>query len=147
MVAAHFCLPLLWLLSNYGGIARNLVSTSRPLLAPTLTFFSKSWGAFRVQVCNFSWGNLNTELNHLLENLNNEPRAPNGPEEAHDYLWLTQDLWMEPAVWNWANESPDVMKAVLKVCSRTECTVGETKVAQFKRCSACHKVRLHSEHQ
>lgn len=30
-------------------------------------------------------------------------QLPNGPEEAHDYLWLTQDLWMSSHVWNWVN--------------------------------------------
>ncbi|RDB23903.1 hypothetical protein Hypma_009261 [Hypsizygus marmoreus] len=74
-------------------------------------------------------------------NLNMDPRSLNGPEEAHDYLWLTQDLWMEPDVWKWANENPDARDAVLKVCSRDACPVRETKVAQFKRCSSCHLVR------
>jgi len=74
-------------------------------------------------------------------NLNMDPRSMNGPEEAHDYLWLTQDLWMEPEVWKWANENPDARNAVLKDCSRKGCPIREEKVAQFKRCSACHLVR------
>jgi hypothetical protein len=64
----------------------------------------------------------------------------NGPEEAHDYLWLTQDLWMKPDVWKWANENPDVKKVVLKSCSRAGCSAAEETVTQFKRCSACHLV-------
>ena len=78
--------------------------------------------------------------NHLPENLNNEAWAFNGLEEAHDYLWLTQDLWMESVVWTWANENPDVMKVILKLCSWTDCMVMEMKVAQFKHCSACHLI-------
>ncbi|KAG5635062.1 hypothetical protein H0H81_012558 [Sphagnurus paluster] len=70
--------------------------------------------------------------------LNMSPRSRNGPEEAHDYLWLTQDLWMYSEVWDWANENPDVLEVLLKKCSREECDVREAKVAQFKRCAACH---------
>ncbi|KDR78106.1 hypothetical protein GALMADRAFT_245117 [Galerina marginata CBS 339.88] len=73
-------------------------------------------------------------------NLNNEPRGINGPEDAQDYLWLTQDLWMATDVWNWANDNPDVKSAVLKVCSRSTCGVREVRVGEYKRCSACHLV-------
>ncbi|KAF9007115.1 hypothetical protein BDQ17DRAFT_1351458 [Cyathus striatus] len=66
------------------------------------------------------------------EKPNQDPRVLNGPEDAHDYLWLTQDLWMKPYVWNWANDNPD--------CSREGCEKVEIQVAEFKRCSACHKV-------
>lgn len=69
-----------------------------------------------------------------------DPRSFNGPEEAHDYLWLTQDLWMEDDVWNWVNGHPDAKATILKTCSRKECFVKETSVAQFKRCAACHLV-------
>ncbi|KAF8153851.1 hypothetical protein B0H34DRAFT_719357 [Crassisporium funariophilum] len=72
--------------------------------------------------------------------LNMEARSINGPEEAQDYLWLTQDLWMEDAVWNWADNNPDVKNAVLKFCSRERCGVRETRVAEYKRCAACHLV-------
>jgi len=68
------------------------------------------------------------------------PRPDNGTEDAHDYLWLTQDLWMEPDVWEWVNENPDVKNAVLQYCDK--CFVRETKVAEFKRCSACRIVCL-----
>ncbi|KAF8890791.1 hypothetical protein CPB84DRAFT_1784535 [Gymnopilus junonius] len=71
---------------------------------------------------------------------NNNPRTSNGPEDAQDYLFLTHDLWMEPTVWNWANDNPDVKAAVLKVCSRPTCGVREVRVAEYKRCSACHLV-------
>lgn len=68
--------------------------------------------------------------------LNHLPRTPNGPEQGHDYLWLTQDLWMVPDVWAWADG--DVAKeAVLKTCSRPGCGRRETTVAQFKCCGAC----------
>lgn len=71
-----------------------------------------------------------------LAGLNHLPRTPNGPEQGHDYLWLTQDLWMVPDVWAWADG--DVAKeAVLKTCSRPGCGRRETTVAQFKCCGAC----------
>jgi len=65
----------------------------------------------------------------------------NGPEEAQDYLWLTQDLWMENDVWTWANNNPDAKIKVLKTCSTGTCGKIETRVAEYKRCSACHLVR------
>ncbi|KAF5329336.1 hypothetical protein D9619_009278 [Psilocybe cf. subviscida] len=74
------------------------------------------------------------------ETLNMMPRSQNGPEEAHDYLWLAQDMWMEPDVWAWANNNPVVKAAVLKDCSRKDCVARETRVAEFKRCGACHTV-------
>ncbi|KAG6810499.1 hypothetical protein H0H92_011596 [Tricholoma furcatifolium] len=70
--------------------------------------------------------------------LNMSVRTYNGPEEAQDYLWFTQDLWMEPDVWNWANGNPYVVDALLQDCKRGECPLREVKVAQFKRCAACH---------
>ncbi|KAF4611704.1 hypothetical protein D9613_004045 [Agrocybe pediades] len=72
--------------------------------------------------------------------LNNNPRVPNGPEDAQDYLWLSQDLWMETSVWDWANNNPDVKCVVLKNCSRPTCDEKETYVTEFKRCAACHLV-------
>lgn len=80
-----------------------------------------------------------------LEGLNNDPRSMNGPEEAHDYLWLTQDLWMNPDVWRWANENQDVRKVVLKGCGREGCSSMEETVTQFKRCSACQLVCFSAE--
>ncbi|KAF8963242.1 hypothetical protein BDZ97DRAFT_1821224 [Flammula alnicola] len=72
--------------------------------------------------------------------LNNDPRTMNGPEDAQDYLWLTQNLWMEDDVWNWANTNPAVKNVVLKVCSRAACGMREVRAAEYKRCSACHLV-------
>ena len=69
-----------------------------------------------------------------------DPRSSNGPEEARDYLWLTQDLWMEDTVWSWANNNPDAKNTVLKTCSWRACHVREVRVAEFKRCAACHLV-------
>jgi hypothetical protein len=65
----------------------------------------------------------------------------NGPEEAHDYLWAAQDLWMAPDVWDWVNEDAAVADLVLKYCSRPDCAAQETKATQFKRCAACQQVR------
>ncbi len=43
--------------------------------------------------------------------MNMNPRGWNGPEDAHDYLWMVQDLWMNDDVWNWANEHPEAKGA------------------------------------
>lgn len=72
------------------------------------------------------------------EILNNLPRSQNGPEEAHDYLWLTQNLWMAEDVWNWANSQPKT--TMLRDCFRNGCNKKETNVAEFKRCASCHEV-------
>ena len=69
-----------------------------------------------------------------------DPRQHNGPEDAQDYLWLAQDLWMEPSVWEWANNNQDVKDALLQTCNKEGCSNREIKVAEFKRCAACHKV-------
>ena len=53
----------------------------------------------------------------------------NGPEDAQDYLWLTQDLWMENEVWAWANKNPDAKGKVLKTCSLGTCGKSEVRVA------------------
>ncbi|KAF5326031.1 hypothetical protein D9611_000729 [Ephemerocybe angulata] len=74
------------------------------------------------------------------DEINRLPRTINGPEDAHDYLWLSQDLWMEDSVWEWANNNPDAKQVILKNCSRPGCRVREADIAQFKRCSACHLV-------
>jgi hypothetical protein len=75
---------------------------------------------------------------------NRYPRGMNGPEEAHDYLWISQDLWDSDGAWNWANSNPDARATLLKTCSRGGCGVRETLIAQFKRCSACRTVCLSS---
>ncbi|KAF9040031.1 hypothetical protein BJ165DRAFT_1351413 [Panaeolus papilionaceus] len=74
------------------------------------------------------------------ENLNNEARAPNSPQDAHDYLWLSHGLWMEEDVWKWVDENADVKSVLLKKCSRAECPNVESKVAEYKRCGECHLV-------
>ena len=71
------------------------------------------------------------------ESLNNLPRSLNGPEDAHDYLWLTQNLWMPSHIWNWANNDPEVKSHVLRKCSRSGCGTREVRPAEFKRCSGC----------
>lgn len=72
--------------------------------------------------------------------LNNSARSMNGPEEAHDYLWLTQELWMEDDVWNWANGEQAIKKFVLKPCDSASCKKVEEAPATFQRCSNCHGV-------
>ncbi|KAK7045140.1 hypothetical protein R3P38DRAFT_3433879 [Favolaschia claudopus] len=64
----------------------------------------------------------------------------NGAEEAHDYLWIAQDLWMVPEVWDWVNASPGVTSMILKCCSRPECQAQEGSATEFKRCAACQQV-------
>lgn len=75
-------------------------------------------------------------------NLNNNPRGFNSPEEAQDYLWVSQSLWMDPTVWAWANDDVDAKTALLKRCSNGNCDAVELNVAQFKRCSACKEVSV-----
>lgn len=75
-----------------------------------------------------------------------EARTLNGLGDAHDYLWLTQDLWMQNDVWNWANGNQEGKQAVLKICSRSGCENRETEATEFKRCSACKEVRARSSH-
>lgn len=69
-------------------------------------------------------------------------RPMNGPEDAQDYLWLTQDLWMELDVWSWADQDADTKASVRRLCCREGCDKVEDKVAQFKRCAACKTVRF-----
>ncbi|KAG2343232.1 hypothetical protein BDR05DRAFT_976043 [Suillus weaverae] len=59
----------------------------------------------------------------------NDPRGFNSPEGARDYLWLTQNLCMDP------------VKALLKSCSNVNCDTIEQGVTQFKQCAACKEVR------
>ena len=65
------------------------------------------------------------------------PRQLNGAEDAQDYLWLTQDLWTQPDVWDWADSDPDTKKNIQRICCREGCEQVESKVGEFKRCSAC----------
>ncbi|CAL1702320.1 unnamed protein product [Somion occarium] len=74
------------------------------------------------------------------KSLNMSARSINGPEEAHDYLWLAQDLWMAEDVWNWANSQEATRNLLLRKCSRDGCNNEEKSVAEFKRCAACHEV-------
>ncbi|TBU48461.1 hypothetical protein BD309DRAFT_292618 [Dichomitus squalens] len=74
------------------------------------------------------------------KSLNNLPRSLNGPEDAHDYLWLTQNLWMPSHIWNWANNDPEVKSHVLRTCARSGCGAREVRAAEFKRCSGCKEV-------
>ncbi|EIW62110.1 uncharacterized protein TRAVEDRAFT_27483 [Trametes versicolor FP-101664 SS1] len=74
------------------------------------------------------------------KSLNFDPRSFNGQEEAHDYLWLTQDLWMAPDVWAWADSDAEVKSYVLKRCVRAGCDTREVRVAEFKRCGGCKEV-------
>ncbi|KAF8829961.1 hypothetical protein HHX47_DHR2000211 [Lentinula edodes] len=57
--------------------------------------------------------------------LNASARSYNSPEDAHDYLWLSQDLWLEEDVWNWVHANSDAQQAVRKDCSRPGCRRGE----------------------
>jgi hypothetical protein len=74
-------------------------------------------------------------------NLNNDPRSRNGRRSPRLSL-ATQDLWMEDDVWAWANNNPDAKDKVLKTCSLGTCGKREARVAEYKRCAACHLVRL-----
>ena len=64
----------------------------------------------------------------------------NGPEDAQDYLWLTQDLWMEPEVWNWADQDAEIKASVRRMCCSDSCGKIESKVGEYKRCAACKTV-------
>ncbi|KAF9528802.1 hypothetical protein CPB83DRAFT_299478 [Crepidotus variabilis] len=77
-------------------------------------------------------------------NLNFDGRSMNGAEDAQDYLCQTQNLWMEDDIWNWANQS-EAKSLILKICSRAHCEVKEKRVAEFKRCAACHKASYCSQ--
>ena len=57
--------------------------------------------------------------------------------DAHDYLWLHQDLWTEPDVWGWASRQPAVRDSALKPCARAECLDREEETFQYKRCGGC----------
>ncbi|RPD61881.1 hypothetical protein L226DRAFT_535256 [Lentinus tigrinus ALCF2SS1-7] len=65
-------------------------------------------------------------------------RDMNRHEDAHDYCWLAQDIWMENDVWNWANGDSEVRKLILRKCAG-HCKVCETNPLQFKQCSGCRE--------
>ncbi|KAJ7020722.1 hypothetical protein C8F04DRAFT_285669 [Mycena alexandri] len=65
-------------------------------------------------------------------------RIPNGAEDAQSYLWRSQELWMKPDVWDWANANENVRVCVRRICSG--CEHAESAVAAFKRCAGCHLV-------
>ncbi|KAJ6536892.1 hypothetical protein B0H19DRAFT_1270587 [Mycena capillaripes] len=75
-----------------------------------------------------------------IHGMNLNARGINSPEEAHDYRWLTQDLWTETPVWNWITSDAAVNAELLKICSHPDCTAQETKATQFKRCAGCRQV-------
>lgn len=47
-----------------------------------------------------------------------------GSEEAHDYCWLTQNLWEAQDVWAWA-DGDEAKRTILKPCSRQGCAQRE----------------------
>ncbi|TFK93915.1 hypothetical protein K466DRAFT_49524 [Polyporus arcularius HHB13444] len=61
-------------------------------------------------------------------------RVQNGREDAHDYRWRAQDLWMASDVWTWASRNQDVRDAVLKTCYNEGCTSREAAPLEFKHC-------------
>ena len=79
-------------------------------------------------------------LCYQLDDLNMNSRPMNGPEDAQDYLWLTQDLWMESDVWNWADQDAKIKATVQRMCCSDSCGKIETRVAEYKRCAACKTV-------
>ncbi|KAF9052450.1 hypothetical protein BDZ89DRAFT_428557 [Hymenopellis radicata] len=66
-------------------------------------------------------------------------KSVNGPQEAREYLYWAQDLWMKSSVWEWVNSRPDIKKYVLKNCCRPGCDAVETNAAQYQRCASCKK--------
>ncbi|KIK69139.1 hypothetical protein GYMLUDRAFT_35209 [Collybiopsis luxurians FD-317 M1] len=78
------------------------------------------------------------------ESLDENPRTWNSPADAHDYLWLAQDLWMGREVWDWVNitskNDPDVTKTVQKGCARPGCDNLEKKAGEFQLCSGCQTI-------
>ncbi|OCH94252.1 hypothetical protein OBBRIDRAFT_810581 [Obba rivulosa] len=65
------------------------------------------------------WGDCELARQYLrIDNLTNMPWQMNGQEDAHDYLWLAQDLWMARDVWDWAAGDEKARGFALKMCSR-----------------------------
>ncbi|KAJ7452748.1 hypothetical protein B0H11DRAFT_283446 [Mycena galericulata] len=71
--------------------------------------------------------------------MNMHARGVNSPEEAHDYRWLTQDLWTETRAWNWITSDATINRELLRICSHPDCSAQETKTTQFKRCGRCRQ--------
>ncbi|KAL1946612.1 hypothetical protein VTO73DRAFT_14716 [Trametes versicolor] len=67
------------------------------------------------------------------------PRTTNGSDEAHDYRWLTQDLWAEPEAWVWINTNRDLIDIVVKTCTREGCGRREMRPLDFKKCGGCRQ--------
>ncbi|KAI0650064.1 hypothetical protein C8Q79DRAFT_364734 [Trametes meyenii] len=64
---------------------------------------------------------------------------PTQLEEAHNYRWQAQQLWVAEDAWNWISTNHDVQAAVLKTCSRGPCDQQESVPLQFKRCKGCKR--------
>ncbi|KAJ7772227.1 hypothetical protein B0H16DRAFT_1714436 [Mycena metata] len=62
-------------------------------------------------------------------------RIMNGAEDAQSYLWRSQELWMKPDAWDWANSNDIVRVCVRRICSG--CEEAESAVAAFKRVILC----------
>ncbi|KAJ7624460.1 hypothetical protein FB45DRAFT_1086110, partial [Roridomyces roridus] len=67
-------------------------------------------------------------------------RTSNGVEDTRDHLWLAQDLWTKPAVWDWISNDPVVKDAVLCTCSEPSCGRKEERIGQWQKCSGCKLV-------
>lgn len=80
------------------------------------------------------------DLCNCSDELNMSARTHNGTEDAHDYLYMAQSLWMAEDVWNWVSNNPDAQDASRKACANTSCANKETSAAEFQRCSSCHQV-------
>ncbi|KAF7314692.1 MYND-type domain-containing protein [Mycena kentingensis (nom. inval.)] len=72
--------------------------------------------------------------------LSNVPRTPNGNEDAHDYRWLTHELWTTPEVLAWVRKCVGSIPAVLKKCGNAACNKREAVVLEFKQCAGCHQL-------
>lgn len=66
-----------------------------------------------------------------------QPTGNDDADEAREYLWLSQDFWTEPDVWDWLKANQDVQDVVAKTCARNECGVREARPLDFKRCARC----------
>ncbi|KAI0773886.1 hypothetical protein C8Q74DRAFT_791897 [Fomes fomentarius] len=64
-------------------------------------------------------------------------RHRNRRDDAHDYRWLAQDLWMEDDVWEWANNDQEVRTMITKRCHYSGCRARETRPLAFRCCSDC----------
>lgn len=69
-----------------------------------------------------------------------QPTGNDDADEAREYLWLSQDFWTEPDVWEWLKANQDVQDVVAKTCARHECGVREARPLDFKRCARCRTV-------